>query len=199
MVMARKTFSTDTVGLALAHDSARLHVTGAATYIDDMREPDGLLHVFPGFAKEGARGKIKSIDLEPVRRAPGVVAVLTAKDIPGVNDCSPSIGGDPILANGTIEFHAQVIFAVVAETGGESDIVINLRRRRIGRNKIDVFIRARDCFGDENFGPAAEGAGRGINAPQKAGRERVTRRVSIAVAVNSKTEREVVVCAAAGN
>ena len=131
MVMARKTFSTDTVGLALAHDSARLHVTGAATYIDDMREPDGLLHVFPGFAKEGARGKIKSIDLEPVRRAPGVVAVLTAKDIPGVNDCSPSIGGDPILANGTIEFHAQVIFAVVAETRDQARRAARLARIEI--------------------------------------------------------------------
>ncbi len=70
----------------------------------------------PAIAREGARGKIKSLDLDAVRNYPGVVAVLTAKDIPGVNDCSPSIGGDPILADGEIEFHGQVIFAVVAET-----------------------------------------------------------------------------------
>ncbi len=107
---------TASVGLSLAHDSAVLHVRGTATYVDDMREPDGLLHVVPGFAKEGARGKIKSLDLTAVRNYPGVVAVLTAIDIPGVNDCSPSIGGDPILADGEIEFHGQVIFAVAAET-----------------------------------------------------------------------------------
>jgi xanthine dehydrogenase large subunit len=107
---------TTPVGLPLQHDSAELHVKGAAHYIDDVREPEGMLHVAPGFAKDGARGTITSIDLSAVLSYPGVVAVLTAKDIPGVNDCSPSIGGDPILADGAIIFHGQVIFAVVAET-----------------------------------------------------------------------------------
>ena len=51
---------TASVGLAMAHDSASLHVRGTATYVDDMREPDGLLHVVPGFARDGARGKITS-------------------------------------------------------------------------------------------------------------------------------------------
>ncbi len=117
MVAARQKQSRpDVVGLALTHDSAALHVRGAAVYVDDMREPDGMLHVAPGFASEGARGRIKSIDLDAVRNCPGVVAVFTYRDIPGVNDCSPSIGGDPILAEEEIEFHGQVIFAVAAET-----------------------------------------------------------------------------------
>ncbi len=122
----------DVVGLPLIHDSARLHVTGTANYIDDVREPDGLVHVVPGFAREGACGKIKSMDLSAVRSAPGVVAVLTASDIPGLNDCSPSIGGDPILAAGAIEFHGQVIFAVVAETREEAR-----RAARLARIEID--------------------------------------------------------------
>jgi xanthine dehydrogenase large subunit len=104
------------VGKSHTHDSAELHVTGTATYVDDMREPEGTLHVVPGFAKDAACGKILSCDLSAVRAAPGVIAVLTAKDIPGKNDCSPSMGDDPILADGHIEFHGQVIFAVVAET-----------------------------------------------------------------------------------
>ena len=107
---------TSVVAQALAHDSASMHVQGTAPYIDDLREPEGLLHVAPGYAKDGARGKISSIDLSAVEAYPGVVAVLTAKDIPGKNDCSPSIGGDPILADGEIIFHGQVIFAVAATT-----------------------------------------------------------------------------------
>ncbi len=107
---------TATVGLALAHDSAALHVQGSAVYIDDMREPDGTLHVVPGYAARGARGRIVSLDLDAVRRAPDVVAVLTAGDIPGVNDCSPALGDDPILAADRIDFHGQVIFAVVGKT-----------------------------------------------------------------------------------
>ena len=116
MALARRAISTRTVGRTLAHDSAALHVQGSATYVDDMREPEGLLHVYPGFALQGALGEITQLDLAAVKSAPGVVAVLTAKDIPGVNDCAPAFGGDPILADGRIMFHGQVVFAVVAET-----------------------------------------------------------------------------------
>ena len=104
------------IGKAIAHDSAVLHVQGNATYIDDMREPEGLVHVAPGFAREGARGKITRLELSGVRNAAGVIAVFTAKDIPYKNDCSPFAGDDPIFADGEIQFHGQVVFAVVAET-----------------------------------------------------------------------------------
>jgi xanthine dehydrogenase large subunit len=93
-----------------------LHVAGTATYIDDMREPEGLLHVVPGYARNATTGKIVSINLEDVRKAEGVVAVLTARDIPGINDCSPALGDDPIFAEDEILFHGQVIYAVVGKT-----------------------------------------------------------------------------------
>ena len=103
------------VGLALAHDSAARHVRGTAAYIDDLPEPAGTVHVAPGCAGP-ARGVIRSIDVDAVRASPGVLAVLTAADIPGANDCSPAFGDDPILAAGEILFHGQVVFAVVADT-----------------------------------------------------------------------------------
>src|ERR1700674_2505943 len=102
-------------GAALAHDSAVRHVCGSAVYVDDIREPEGTLHA----AARGspvARGRIKRILLDDVRAAPGVVAVLTAADIPGRNDVSPVKGDDPMFADGVVEFHGQVLFAVVAET-----------------------------------------------------------------------------------
>lgn len=112
----RRIIETRTVGKTLAHDSAPLHVAGAATYIDDMREPEGLVHVYPGYARDGAHGRITACDFSAVAAAEGVIRVLTAKDIPGLNDCAPVFGGDPILADGRIMFHGQVVFAVVAET-----------------------------------------------------------------------------------
>lgn len=112
----RRPVETKTVGRTLAHDSAALHVAGSATYIDDMREPEGLVHVYPGYAGEGAHGRITACDVSAVAAAPGVIRVLTAKDVPGLNDCAPVFGGDPILADGRIMFHGQVVFAVVAET-----------------------------------------------------------------------------------
>src|SRR6476469_8699306 len=72
----------------LPHDSAVKHVRGAATYIDDIREPEGTLHVSVGGSPQ-ARGRIVGLDVSAVRAAPGVVAVLTAADIPGKNDVSP--------------------------------------------------------------------------------------------------------------
>jgi len=105
---------TATIGKALPHDSARRHVTGTALYTDDTPLPAGTLHLAPGYSPDVARGRFEALDLTAVRASEGVVAVLTAIDIPGHNDCSPSIGGDPILSTGEINFHGQVLFLVVA-------------------------------------------------------------------------------------
>ncbi len=107
---------TGAVNQALAHDSAIKHVTGRAIYVDDIVEPSGLLHIYVGTAKV-AHGRIRSLNLDPVRACPGVVAVLTAADIPGVNDISPTHKGDEeILASEWVHFHGQVLFAVAAES-----------------------------------------------------------------------------------
>jgi xanthine dehydrogenase large subunit len=100
---------------AMRHDSAPKHVAGSATFVDDMREPEGLLHVAVGGAPV-ASGQLLGVDLSAVRAAPGVVAVLTAADIPGKNDVSPIAGDDPVFVASQIEFHGQVVFAVVAQT-----------------------------------------------------------------------------------
>ncbi len=97
------------------HDSARLHVSGAAAYIDDIREPAGTLHVACGLSPN-ARGAITALRLDAVRAAPGVVAVLTANDVPGKNDIAPAFADEPLLADKTVMFHGQPIFAVVART-----------------------------------------------------------------------------------
>jgi xanthine dehydrogenase large subunit len=99
----------------LPHDSAAKHVQGTAVYIDDIPEPEGTLHVALGRAPV-ARARIEEIDLAPVRAHPGVVAVLTAADIPGKNDVSPAFGDDPMFAENEILFHGQALFAVVATT-----------------------------------------------------------------------------------
>jgi len=102
------------------HDSAHKHVAGTAVYIDDITEPAGTLHAGLGLSTV-AHGILKSVDLSAVRAAPGVVAVLTHEDVPGVNDISPSgMDDDPVLADGKVEFHGQPIFCVIAETREEA-------------------------------------------------------------------------------
>ncbi|MFT3735442.1 MAG: xanthine dehydrogenase molybdopterin binding subunit [Rhodocyclaceae bacterium] len=103
------------VGQPLAHESAALHVSGSAQYIDDLPELGGTLHAAFGLSTI-AHGRISKLDLDAVRRAPGVVAVLTAQDIPGLNDCGPIIHDDPILADGLVLFYGQPIFVVLADS-----------------------------------------------------------------------------------
>ena len=71
------------------HDSARRHVTGEALYIDDLPEPAGRCTCQLG-AQRPRRTADRSASTWPVRAAPGVVCVLTAADIPGENDVSPT-------------------------------------------------------------------------------------------------------------
>ncbi|MEZ5923458.1 MAG: xanthine dehydrogenase molybdopterin binding subunit [Hyphomicrobiaceae bacterium] len=100
---------------ALMHDSGLKHATGAALYTDDIPEPPGTLKVYIA-QSSAAHAEVERLDLTAVRAAQGVVAVLSAADIPGVNDVSPIKGDDPMFATDTVEYVGQAIFAVAAET-----------------------------------------------------------------------------------
>tara|TARA_R110002033_G_scaffold23172_5_gene55050 strand:- start:3428 stop:5746 length:2319 start_codon:yes stop_codon:yes gene_type:complete len=98
------------------HDSAIKHVTGSADYTDDIPQPQGTLHAYLGVSKV-AHATLNAIDLSAVRTAPGVVGVLTAADVPGCNDISPTGQNDePVFPTDKIEFHGQPLFAVIADT-----------------------------------------------------------------------------------
>ena len=101
------------LGASIPHDSAPKHVSGKAIYIDDMPEPPGLLHACLALSPH-AYARIKSMDLSAVIATPGVFAVMTAKDVPGVNDVGPAFPGDPIFADGLVEYHGQSLFGVAA-------------------------------------------------------------------------------------
>ncbi|MCK6425618.1 MAG: xanthine dehydrogenase molybdopterin binding subunit [Burkholderiaceae bacterium] len=104
-----------TVGRPLPHEAAHLHVAGAAPFTDDIPEAAGTLHVALGLSPL-AHARLLGIDLDALRTLPGVVAVLTAADIPGANDCGPIQHDDPILADTQVHYLGQPVFAVVART-----------------------------------------------------------------------------------
>ena len=100
-------------GEPLPHESAKLHVTGEALYTDDIGTPAGSLHAYVGVS-QATHARIKNLNLDAVRNAPGVVCVLTASDIPGSSDIGPVYAGDPLIAGDTVEFRGQILFAVAA-------------------------------------------------------------------------------------
>jgi xanthine dehydrogenase large subunit len=107
------------VGTARGHDSGAKQVSGEAVYVDDIPEPPGTLHIHLALS-ERAHAAIKSLDVSKVRAATGVALVLTAKDVPGVNDVSPFAGDDPMFADGLVEYRGQSLFAVAAESIDEA-------------------------------------------------------------------------------
>ncbi|NBD16042.1 MAG: xanthine dehydrogenase molybdopterin binding subunit [Cyanobacteria bacterium] len=102
------------VGRPYPHESAQLHVTGAATYTDDIREPAGCLHAYV-LQSPYAHARIKRMDTQPCL-LPGVYGVMTAQDLPGMNDVAPVFDGDPIFAEEEVLYAGQSVLAVAAES-----------------------------------------------------------------------------------
>jgi xanthine dehydrogenase large subunit len=101
------------IGAELPHESAHLHVAGEAAYVDDIVAPQGTLHAALGKSTR-AHARILGVDTAAVAAAPGVVAVITAGDIPGRNDVGPVVHDEPILADTLVQYVGQPLFAVAA-------------------------------------------------------------------------------------
>lgn len=102
-------------GVEIVHESAHLHVTGEATYTDDIPELAGTLYAAL-IKSPVAHGELigEGIDRQAILAMHGVVAVFTARDIPGENNCGPIVHDDPFLADGKVEFVGQAVAVVVA-------------------------------------------------------------------------------------
>ena len=136
------------VGEPRAHESAHLHVAGEATYADDIPLPAPVLHAAFGLSSV-AHGRITSMDLAGVRAAPGVVEVLTARDIPGENNCAPVIHDDPILADGLVQYAGQAIFLVLA---GSHDAARRAARRgEVRYEKLPAILGIREALAAGSF------------------------------------------------
>jgi xanthine dehydrogenase large subunit len=102
-------------GRGLTHESAVLHVTGEAVYTDDLPELRGTLYAALVLSPV-AHGELigEGIDRQALLAEHGVVAVFTARDIPGENNCGPIVHDDPFLAAGKVDFLGQAVAVVVA-------------------------------------------------------------------------------------
>ena len=102
------------VGTAVPHESAVLHVTGRALYTDDLTpRTKGILHAWP-VQTTHAHARVTRLEVRPAYEIPGVVRVLTADDVPGVND-SGDAGDEPLFPD-EVQFHGQAVCWVLGET-----------------------------------------------------------------------------------
>ncbi|HEX5298336.1 MAG TPA: molybdopterin cofactor-binding domain-containing protein, partial [Streptosporangiaceae bacterium] len=102
------------VGLAVSHESADLHVTGAALYTQDLvGRTRGTLHAWPVQAPH-AHARVTGLRTEAAYDVPGVVLVLTAEDVPGVNDAGEK--HDEPLFPSEVMFYGHAVCWVIGET-----------------------------------------------------------------------------------
>jgi xanthine dehydrogenase large subunit len=115
------------VGQEMPHESAALHVTGAALYTDDLvGRTQGVLHAYPLQAPY-AHALVTRLQTEPALEVPGVVRVLTAEDVPGVNDAG--VKHDEPLFPSEVMFFGHAVCWVLGET---------LEAARLGAAVIEV-------------------------------------------------------------
>ena len=115
------------VGVSMQHEAADLHVTGLALYTDDLvNRHVGVLHAYPVQATH-THAHVTSLRTEPALGVPGVVRVLTAADVPGVNDAG--VKHDEPLFPSEVCYRGHAICWVLGET---------LEAARIGATKVEV-------------------------------------------------------------
>lgn len=115
------------VGVPVSHESAAAHVTGTALYTDDLVvRSSNALHAWPVQAPH-AHALITGLRTEPALRVPGVVRVLTASDVPGVNDAG--IKHDEPLFPSEVMFYGHAVCWVLGES---------LEAARLGAEAVEV-------------------------------------------------------------
>ena len=122
--------------------------TGETRFFSDLYPPDVLwvrtLRSEPG-PSGSVHASIRALDASKAESAPGVVRVITAKDVPGENSFGVHVQDQPVLCDGRVRFHGDAL-ALVVQTGAQ--------------NPFDDF---------ESLGPfGAKGAGEIVTLPSAA-------------------------------
>ncbi|GBF06250.1 xanthine dehydrogenase [Deinococcus aerius] len=115
------------VGEAIPHESAEAHVTGHALYTDDLGvRLQNLLHAWPLQAPH-AHARVTRLHITPALEVPGVVRVLTAADVPGLNDAG--VKHDEPLFPTEVMYYGHAVCWVLADS---------IEAARLGAQMIEV-------------------------------------------------------------
>lgn len=111
------------IGASLLRPDALGKVTGAARYPGDLIRP-GMLHLKIVFARR-PHARIVAIDTSAALAAPGVVAVLTAGDVP-YNAFGLIDADQPVICGEVVRFVGDKVAVVVAESKAAAEAAAKL-------------------------------------------------------------------------
>jgi xanthine dehydrogenase large subunit len=134
------------VGTPIAHESAKLHVTGAAMYTDDVAEQTAGVLTAWQVQSTNAHAKV-TVDVSGAYEVPGVVRVLTADDVPGVNDAG--IRNDEPLFPSEAMFYGHALVWVLGET--QEAARLGAERVKVEYEPLPSLITVQDALGAQSF------------------------------------------------
>ena len=111
------------VGRPTPRVEGELKVTGKAQYSADLKLPNMLWGRC--LRSPISYGRIKSIDISKALKVPGVKAVITGKDVPGLR-IGRCIYDTPVVADGVVRFIGEKVAAVAAETKSAAEQALDL-------------------------------------------------------------------------
>ena len=94
---------------------SRTHMRGESVYLDDIPTVRGTLFG-AAFGSPIAHGLIKNLDLSAAESMPGVVRILTYRDVTGENQIGGIVPDEPLLAEHHVDYCGMPVAFVVAET-----------------------------------------------------------------------------------
>ncbi len=94
---------------------APFHVSGRTKYVDDIPEHQGTCYAKTYYSRCG-NGTIIKLNTKKAEQFPGVIRVLTYKDVPGENQIGGIVADEPLLAEKDVHFYGQPILLIVAKT-----------------------------------------------------------------------------------
>jgi CO/xanthine dehydrogenase Mo-binding subunit len=108
------------VGTAAKRVDTPAKATGRARFISDTVVP-GMVHA-KLWRSPLPHARIGAVDVARAARAPGVIAVLTAAELP-VKDLyyGPAFKDQPLLADGVVRYAGEPVVAVVADTAAHAE------------------------------------------------------------------------------
>jgi xanthine dehydrogenase large subunit len=103
------------LGKPLSHESAVLHVTGRAAYVEDLAARMAhVAYAWPVLSPH-AHARVVSIDVRAAEAFAGVLGCLQASDVPGENDTGPVRHDEPLFPS-VVACHGQPVLWVLGET-----------------------------------------------------------------------------------
>jgi xanthine dehydrogenase large subunit len=125
------------LGKPIAHESAALHVSGRASYVEDLASAVARLAFAWPVMSPHAHARVRALDTAAAESAAGVLCCLSAADVAGENDVGPVRHDEPLFP-AEVSFHGQPVLWVLAESAEQA---------RLGAEQVQIEYEALPAIG----------------------------------------------------